>query len=284
MLPTMEIRLFGAPALILNGQPVTGFISNKAPALIYYVAAMEHAQMRELVATLLWTNTPELDAKRNLRTVLSNLRTVLGPFLEITRTTIRLKTESVALLDSASFVAKVKAAEQATADSSQRSALFAEAAALYRGPFLEGFSIREAEAFEAWLRQEREYLHRLALQALGELTAYYAHQGELLSAINTASRLLRLDPTREETHRRLMLMFALDGQRSAALAQYQACQAILRQEVASNPIWKHVSFLNAFAPVNSTKIPRWSSCRPPLGRQLCVTTCRLNLAPLSGAR
>ena len=235
MLPAMEIRLFGAPALTLNGQPVTGFISNKAPALIYYVAAMEHAQMREVVATLLWTNTPELDAKRNLRTVLSNLRTVLGPFLEITRTTIRLKTESVALLDSVSFVAKVKAAEQATADSSQRCALFAEAAALYRGPFLEGFSIRDADTFEAWLRQEREHLHRLALQALGELTAYYAHQGELLSAINYASRLLRLDPTREETHRRLMLLFALDGQRSAALAQYQTCQAILRQEVGVEP-------------------------------------------------
>lgn len=231
----MEIRLFGAPALTLNGQPVTGFISNKAPALIYYLAAMEHAQMRELVATLLWTNTPELDAKRNLRTVLSNLRTVLGPFLEITRTTIRLKTESVALIDRASFVAKVKAAEQATADSSQRSALFATAADLYRGPLLEGFSIRDAEAFEAWLRHERDHLHRLALQALGELTAYYAHQGELLAGINYASHLLRLDPAREETHRRLMLLFALDGQRSAALAQYQACQAILRQEVGVEP-------------------------------------------------
>lgn len=235
MLPALEIRLFGAPVLTLNGQPVTGFISNKAPALIYYVAAMEHAQMREVVATLLWTDTPELDAKRNLRTLLSNLRTVLGPFLEITRTTIRLKTESVALIDSASFVAKVKAAEQADPDSSQRSALLAEAAALYRGPFLEGFAIRDAEAFETWLRQEREHLHRLALQALGELTAYYAHQGDLLSGINAASHLLRLEPTREETHRRLMLLLALNGQRSAALAQYQACQAILQQEIGVGP-------------------------------------------------
>lgn len=231
MLPTMEIRLFGAPALILNGQPVTGFISNKAPGLIYYVAALEHAQMRELVATLLWTNTPEVDAKRNLRTLLSNLRTVLGPFLAITRTTIQLKTEHIALIDSVSFVAKVKAAEQAPADSSQRSALFAEAAALYRGPFLEGFSLRDAEAFETWLRQEREYLHRLALQALGELTAYYVHQGELLAAINYASRLLRLDPPHEESHRRLMLLLALahphpllsGGPGRSALAGFALC-------------------------------------------------------------
>ena len=235
MLPEIEIRLFGSPSLILNGQPVTGFISNKAPALVYYLAATEHAQMRDLVATLLWTNTPELDAKRNLRTVLSNLRTLLAPCLEITRTTVRLKPETVALIDSAGFVANLKAAEQAVADSAKRGALLAEAVALYQGPLLDGFHIRDAEAFEDWLRNEREHFQRLALQALSELIAHYAHQGELLAGINYASRLLTLDPTREETHRHLMLLFALDGQASAALAQYRTCQQILHQELGADP-------------------------------------------------
>ncbi len=235
MLPEIEIRLFGTPSLRVNGQPVTGFISNKAPALVYYLAATEHTQMRDLLATLLWTNTPEPDAKRNLRTVLSNLRTVLNPFLEITRTTVSLNTTTVALIDSAMFMANIKAAEQVELDSAQRGALLAEAVALYQGSLLDGFHTRDAEAFEEWLRNEREHFQRLALQTLSELTAHHAHQGELLAGINYASRLLTLDPTREETHRRLMLLFALDGQPGAALAQYHRCQAILRQELGSEP-------------------------------------------------
>lgn len=55
MLPEIEIRLFGAPSLTLNGRPLTGFISNKVPALVYYVAATGRPQMRDLIATLLWT-------------------------------------------------------------------------------------------------------------------------------------------------------------------------------------------------------------------------------------
>jgi len=235
MLPEIEIRLFGAPSLTLNGQPVTGFISNKAPALIYYLAATEHSQMRDLLAALLWTNTPDLYAKKNLRNVLSNLRTLLDPFLEITRTVVTLKTEMMARIDRVDFVNHLQAAEQTAPDSAQRAVLLAAAVALYRGPLLDGLFVRDAEAFEEWLRHEREHFHRLALQALNELIAYYAHQGEFLAGINYASRLLTLDPLREETHRRLMLMLALDGQASAALAQYRACQQILRQELGVEP-------------------------------------------------
>ena len=56
-----EIKLFGAPSIILAGQPITGFISNKAVAAIYFVAANGQAQARDVLATLLWTNSRKRD-------------------------------------------------------------------------------------------------------------------------------------------------------------------------------------------------------------------------------
>lgn len=51
MLPEMKIQLFGTPSLFLDGQPVTGFISSKAPALVYFLAATAHVQTRDRIAT-----------------------------------------------------------------------------------------------------------------------------------------------------------------------------------------------------------------------------------------
>ncbi|MCB0025732.1 MAG: bacterial transcriptional activator domain-containing protein, partial [Caldilinea sp.] len=44
-----------------------------------------------------------------------------------------------------------------------------QAVALYRGDLLPGFTC-DSLPFDEWLRQEREPLHRLALDALFELT------------------------------------------------------------------------------------------------------------------
>ncbi|MEZ4656200.1 MAG: bacterial transcriptional activator domain-containing protein [Caldilineaceae bacterium] len=44
-----------------------------------------------------------------------------------------------------------------------------------------------------------------------------------------------MDPWREEAHRDVMLMLALTGQRSAAMAQYEKCSRILAEDLAANP-------------------------------------------------
>ena len=36
----LQIKLFGTPSIALNGEPVTGFISGKAMAAIYFLAAV----------------------------------------------------------------------------------------------------------------------------------------------------------------------------------------------------------------------------------------------------
>ncbi len=235
MSAALQIKLFGPPAVTLNGQAVMGFISNKATATIFYLAATGQPQARDVLAALLWSNSPEFYAKKNLRNVLSNLRDLLGNFLEISRETVSLQLHAGDRVDSADFAVRLTQATKLPEKSSARNTLLAEAISLYHGPFLDGFHIADADTFDEWLRAEREHYQRLAIQALNELVVYHAHQGELLTGMAYATRLLALDPLSEETHRHLMLLLALDGQTSAAMAHYRACQKLLQAELGVQP-------------------------------------------------
>ncbi len=105
----LQIKLLGGFAVHLGDQPVTGFRSAKARALLAYLAAQpdqDHA--RTTLATLLWGDRPEAAAKTNLRIELSNLNKLLAahPALEISRSHARLHSR-LASLDVREFHAGV---------------------------------------------------------------------------------------------------------------------------------------------------------------------------------
>ena len=78
-----------------------------------------------------------------------------------------------------------------------------QAAALYRGELLEGIAAQDGP-FEEWLLTERERLRELALEALGKLLGQQIGAGSVEGAIQTAGRLLALEPAEESVHRGLM--------------------------------------------------------------------------------
>ncbi|NIV39345.1 MAG: AAA family ATPase, partial [Anaerolineae bacterium] len=107
--------------------------------------------------------------------------------------------------------------------------------ALYRGAFLEGFSIADSPAFEEWLLLRREHLARQALDALLRLSTYYQRAGAYERALAHAWRQVELEPWHEESQQQVMRLLALNGQRSAALAQYETCRRLLREELDVEP-------------------------------------------------
>ncbi|MBU1877557.1 MAG: tetratricopeptide repeat protein [Chloroflexi bacterium] len=110
-----------------------------------------------------------------------------------------------------------------------------QAVALYRGSFLEGFSVRDSAAFEEWALFKREQFGRQVLNALRRLAAYHEGRGEYELAQAYAWRQVELEPWQEEAHRQLMRALALGGQRSAALAQYETCRRLLAEELGVEP-------------------------------------------------
>jgi len=106
----LSLSLLGPFQVTLDGQPVTGFKSNKIRALLAYLAVeADRTHRREVLAGLLWPDWPDRDALSNLRYALSNLRRVIGdrqaepPFLLVTRDTLQFNTASDCWLDVAAF-------------------------------------------------------------------------------------------------------------------------------------------------------------------------------------
>ncbi|HSD85807.1 MAG TPA: BTAD domain-containing putative transcriptional regulator, partial [Anaerolineae bacterium] len=110
-----------------------------------------------------------------------------------------------------------------------------EAAHLYRGDFLEGFSLGDDMAFDEWSVLKREHLQRQALRALRYLAKAYEKNGDISGALPFAWRRVELESWSEEAHRYLMHLLALSGQRTEALTQYEVCQQVLAKELKVEP-------------------------------------------------
>ena len=234
----LTLTLLGPFQATLDERPVTEFKSNKVRALLAYLAVEEdRPHPREVLAGLLWPEWPDRDALSNLRYALSNLRKAIGdrdadpPFLLITRDTLQFNTASDYWLDVAAFLEAVQAerADPSATDQLERAITF------YQGSFLEGFSVGDSPAFEEWALLTRERLARLMSSALHRLAAVCEQLGEYEAAQYHARRQVELEPWDEEAHRQLMRALALNGQRSAALVQYETCRRLLAGELDVEP-------------------------------------------------
>jgi predicted ATPase/DNA-binding SARP family transcriptional activator len=236
-LSALRIYTFGGLSILLSGEQVKGFASKKSEALLVYLACKRQAQPRELLADLLWDERSQERAMSNLRVVLSSLRQSLAPYLAISRQKIGINLEEALWTDVTELEDHLASAYKIGAQPPTPAAIahLEKAAGLYRGRFLEGFYLRDCARFENWMIQEQERLHRLALESLLALAAYFSGIGEYNQGLHYAHRSLELDPLTEQAHQHLMRLLALSGQREAALKQYEICRQILLDELDLEP-------------------------------------------------
>ncbi len=250
----LSLRLLGTYDVQLAEQPVTNFRSVKNQALLaYLVAEADRPHSRAALAGLLWPEQPDSQALLNLRQTLFRLRNLLQndeahpPFLQINATAVHFNRQSNSWFDGAAFVELLamcshhaRTVDDHEQNSHRRhcpacSERLAQAVALYRGEFMHGIYIDESPALEEWLLLRREWFHHQALAALQDLAAWHEGQRHYARAYDYARRQVELDPLREEAHQQLMRALALDGKRSEALAQYEACCTVLYQELGVGP-------------------------------------------------
>lgn len=223
-----ELKLLGRFTLHHNQMPITDILGAKTQALLSYLAVTGHTYSRSVLAGLLWGGMSEARARGNLSKALSTLRDVVGDHLEITRQSVAFISNDGFWLDVAEFEAGVKHGDL---DSLKA------AVQLFEEDFLTGFYIRNAPEFEDWVLVQRTRLKADMLKALHTLATHFGTQGEAgrKQAIAYIRDLLRLEPWREEAHRQLMKLLIQDGQRSAALSQYETCQTALDEELGVEP-------------------------------------------------
>jgi len=219
--------LGGLEAWLEPGSPLT-FRTQKAQALLAYLAVPPgHAHRRDKLAALLWGAMRDEQARASLRQALYDLRKNLGNAAGALRTegeTVLLDPAAVEL-DVTTFTGMAGAETPEALE---------QAALLYRGDFLEGFSVDE-EPFDAWLMEERERLRELAMETLARGLSSQRKTGALAAALRTARQILAIDRLQEPVHRTLMRLHTQLGQRAAALRQYQQCVTVLQRELGVEP-------------------------------------------------
>lgn len=218
----------------LDAQPIYNFRTNKAQALLIYLALeRDHPHRREALMNLLWPDMSLESAQINLRQTIYRLRQAIPkvsstngkgqvPLLLADRQTIQLHPKADIWVDVGEF--------QACKESDP-----ARAGSLYRGDFLSNFYLVDSNEFEEWAETIREKLRRQVLEALGTLTETHLQAGDYDQATTCAWRQLEIDRFHESAHRQLMAALARSGQRNAALAQYQICEKCLSEEFGVEP-------------------------------------------------
>jgi PAS domain S-box-containing protein len=221
-----QVKALGGLAIVAADGSDRRLPTRKARALAVYLAVHAGQRLpRTKLATLLWADEREASARHSLRQALSSIRAVFGADAVLADEEWVSCRPGVIAVDAIEF-------EQRT-DGGTLEAI-EEAAQIYCGDFLEGQEIGEP-AFDEWLLVERERLKDVARRNLGQLLVRRTLDPDLEAAINTARRLIQLDPFDEAVHRSLMLLYVRQRRTTQAIRHFRNFSRCLRQELGVAP-------------------------------------------------
>lgn len=228
----LKLFFLGPPRIELDEASLE-LESRKGVALLAYLAVTGQSHSRDALSTLLWPDSDQHRARSYLRNVLWLLKKVLGEsWLEINREQVGLQAEIDIWLDVHAFQQGVVAASGTEGDGLPR---LVEAAELYRGDFLSGFTLPDAPMFDEWQFFQTEELRAKLAGALERLVWGYSRQSDYKVAIPYGRRWVALDPLHESAQRHLMQLYGETDQKAAALRQYEEYAALLEKELGLPP-------------------------------------------------
>jgi len=216
----------------------------KVIALLAYLAVTARPQSRDTLATLLWSEYDQTNARANLRRDLYWLKKAIGEtYLEIDGEQVSIPANPNLWLDVTEFRELMdKALQHGHQHTPDTETLCAEcqnmlegAVSIYHADFMHGFSLPDSPVFEEWQFFESESLRQKLAEALQMLIKSTGAASDYKQAITYCRRWLALDPLHEPAHRQLMILYAMDGQRAAALRQYGECEQLLESELGLEP-------------------------------------------------
>lgn len=238
-MPGLRFRLFGKFTAHHDAGLLTGLEASKDQELLSYLLIhRDRPHSREALAALLWGDTSTEKSKKYLRQALWHLHAALNSdtnVLMVDHDWLSLNPCSNLWTDVADFERAFSAAEgiagrQLDADKARD---LKDAVTLYNDDLLPGY-------YQDWILFERERLQNMYLLMLDKLIVYLQFRGEYEVAQGYGATILRYDPARERTHRQLMHLFSLAGDRTSALRQFERCAQSLKQELGVKPERKTV--------------------------------------------
>ena len=235
----LRIHLFGKLCIRYNGQVLKGFDSRKVQELLCYLLLNRNREhSREVLATLLWGENTSAQSKTYLRKILwqlqdafeSQTESLTGSVLLVDADWIQLNANADLWLDVATFeqaFTPVMGIAGEKLDSHHAQSL-QSAIELYRADLL-------ADCYQNWCLYERQRLQHIYLSMLDKLMGYCEVHHEYEAGLSYGMRILQYDRAHEATHRRLMRLLYLAGDRTGALRQFERCVSALKEELGVPP-------------------------------------------------
>lgn len=233
----LTIQFLGTVQLHLDGRDLTSAVGAKALALLAYLAvAAPQPVARTQLAGLLWSDKAEDAARYRLRHLLWELRRLLGKtHLQADDEYCRLGGEGLRV----DVIALQAGIAHLRLDQPQTTVVDPETLRqvvdLYQGDFCGRLKVREAPLFEEWALVAQERFQLRYQQLLDRLAQAQQAAGDEKGSTQTLLRLIETDPLREQSYRALMIAYARQGDRGAALRIYAQCKLRLAGELGVPP-------------------------------------------------
>jgi DNA-binding SARP family transcriptional activator len=228
----LRLEAFGGLVMVDEAGAEVATQHRRLALLALLAVAGTRGLTRAKIQACLWPDSTAEHARHGLEQLLYYLRRQLSPNTFLGPDPLRLN-PAVIGSDVGDF-------ERALA----RGAL-ADAAALYRGPFLDGFLLNDASEFERWAEEERGRLSTAYREALLRLAGEAEAGGRSAEAVEHWRRLVAVDPLNGRATLGLMGAMVAAGDRAGAvrLAREHEARALrefgalLSPEVAALAAW-----------------------------------------------
>ncbi|GAC1494605.1 MAG: hypothetical protein NVS1B2_11570 [Vulcanimicrobiaceae bacterium] len=220
--PELAVRLLGEPLVTATSRDRAILLSGRSLNLFGYLLLHRQTQLRERVASALWPDHLDTQARANLRRTLHELVAVLPP---ATEPWIVADAKSIELNPRASLWCDVDAFDRL----SEREETRADAIDLYRGDLLAG---EEAD----WVLDARARFRERQIDAVATLAEACFVASDRAGATRHYRTLLALDPYREDALRALLILRYARGDRAGAISEYRGFVHRLESDLGVEPM------------------------------------------------
>lgn len=231
----LRIQLFGKPYVYADDQKILSLPAKVQELFFFLLLNRRYPHDRDRLAEQLWGDADPIRSRKYLRQTLWQLQTAITevtpiPVVVLDKNWVHINLNLNILLD----VQEIEQAFRVVCDvpgqelSSEQVQMTQRAVDLYQGDLLTGW-------YQDWCIIERERFQSMCLVLLEKVMDACIALRQYENGVTYGMRVLQYDRARERTHRRLMRLYYLAGNRSAALRQFDLCAAALAEELDVSP-------------------------------------------------
>lgn len=220
-----RLRLLGGAQLEAPTGPLGGRAAQRHQLALLAVltTAPNHTLSRDKVLAYLWPEVDTERARHRLNVAVHQIRRALG------------EGAIVSVVDDLRCDPDIVGSDVTEFEAAVKAGALERAAAVYGGPFLDGFHLKGAHAFEEWVSRERARFARRYADALTQLAGDATAHGDGAGAVRWWRALVTHLPYRGRAALGLMEALAAAGDRAEALEAATAYTRRVRGEMGLEP-------------------------------------------------